>query len=372
MKTEQKKQLGIYIHIPFCVRKCAYCDFLSAPATEEIRNAYVQVLKQEIRANAALSQAYEAATVFFGGGTPSLLEGEMLADILNELRCVFSFQTGAEITVECNPGTLTREKLACYREAGVNRLSIGLQSADNRELKALGRIHTWEEFLESFQLAREAGFRNLNVDLMSALPGQRPEDWRATLHKVLALKPEHISAYSLIIEEGTPFYERYEEEPSLLPSEEDERQMYYDTRELLAGEGYERYEISNYARNGYACRHNLSYWERTDYKGFGIGAASLIDNVRYKNSTDLQAYLGGNFSYESEEPLGRQEQMEETMFLGLRKMEGVALTQELLETYEEVFQDLEKKELLLRENGRVCLTDRGIDVSNCVLAELLL
>lgn len=372
MKTEQKKQLGIYIHIPFCVRKCAYCDFLSAPATEEMKTAYVEALKQEIRINKALDQDYEIATVFFGGGTPSILKGEQLAGILGELRDTFSVARDAEITVECNPGTLTKEKLKYYKEAGVNRLSIGLQSANNEELRILGRIHTWEEFLESFSLAREAGFQNLNVDLMSALPGQKPEDWRETLEKVLALRPEHISAYSLIIEEGTPFYERYEEEPSLLPSEEDERQMYYDTRELLAQKGYQRYEISNYAKEGYACRHNLSYWERTDYKGFGIGAASLVNNVRYKNQTDLKAYLEGNFSYESEEPLSRQEQLEETMFLGLRKMEGVKLTQELLETYEEVFRDLEKKELLLRENGRVRLTDRGIDVSNYALAEFLL
>lgn len=370
-----RKNLGIYLHIPFCVRKCAYCDFLSAPAAEEVQRQYVEALKQEIVQSRKLKEEYQVATVFFGGGTPSLLPGEALAGILEELRKWFCICPDAEITVECNPGTLTEEKLAWYRKAGVNRLSMGLQSAQNQELKLLGRIHTWEEFLESFRLARAQGFANLNVDLMSALPGQNRETWRDTLEKVLALKPEHISAYSLMVEEGTPFYDHYGEGGDgvdMLPDEDTERQMYYDTKELLSEAGYERYEISNYAKPGYACRHNLSYWERGDYKGFGIGAASLMKQIRYRNETSLEDYLAGRYAYESVEPLSHQEELEETMFLGLRKMEGVCLTEELQHVYENVFQDLEKKGLLIRQKGRVRLTDRGIDVSNYALAEFLL
>jgi len=370
-----KTDLGIYIHIPFCIRKCAYCDFLSAPAEEAVREQYVRSLRQEIKSCRSLGEQYQAATVFFGGGTPSILTGEQLAGILEEVRSWFTLGPDAEITVECNPGTLTEEKLRGYKRAGVNRLSIGLQSAQNEELKTLGRIHTWEEFLETYRMAREEGFANLNVDLMSALPGQKQETWADTLAKVLALSPEHISAYSLIVEEGTPFFERYGEgQPGEkeLPDEETERQIYYDTKEILAAAGYERYEISNYARPGFACRHNLSYWERTDYKGFGIGAASLLDNVRYKNSTELEPYLNGSFSYESAEQLTHSEQLEETMFLGLRKMEGVALTEELRKVYGDVFRDLEQKGLLKRSADRAVLTDRGIDVSNYALAEFLL
>ena len=374
--SRTKQPLGAYIHIPFCARKCAYCDFLSAPASAETMERYVECLKEEIRAAAeGLRENYQAATVFFGGGTPSILPGRLLCSVLEELYRQLPVEAGAEITVECNPGTLTEEKLSAYRAAGVNRLSIGLQSADNRELKALGRIHTYEEFLESFELARRKGFRNLNVDLMSALPGQTREGWLSTLSRVAELGPEHISAYSLIIEEGTPFYEKYREGApghTLLPDEDTDRLMYEDTKEFLREKGYERYEISNYARPGFACRHNLSYWERTDYKGFGIGAASLLGHVRYTNGSDLAAYLKGNFSYESVLPLSRKDELEETMFLGLRKSEGIILTEQMKDIYGETLERLQREGLLERQGERIFLTDRGIDVSNCVLAEFLL
>ena len=370
-----KKKLGIYIHIPFCVRKCAYCDFLSAPAGEATRSAYVRALREEIRSAGELDEIYEGATVFFGGGTPSLLTGKELAGILDEVSRRLLLRSDAEITVECNPGTLDREKLEIYKRAGINRLSIGLQSADNRELKTLGRIHTWEQFLENYELVRTIGFRTVNIDLMSALPGQTREGWLSTLEKVTTLDPEHISAYSLIIEEGTPFYEKYREdgpEEKELPGEDLDRIMYEDTKAFLHEKGYERYEISNYARPGYECRHNCSYWERTDYRGFGIGAASLLGEVRYKNSTDLKEYLKGHFTYESVEPLNHWDALEETMFLGLREMRGVAVTEEIQEVYGPVLEKLIQEEVLVRADGRVRLTDRGIDVSNMVLAEFLL
>lgn len=370
-----KKKLGIYIHIPFCVRKCAYCDFLSAPADAETRDAYVRALKEEIRAAGELNGSYEGATVFFGGGTPSLLAGDELAGILDEISGQLLLRSDAEITVECNPGTLDRKKLEAYKRAGINRLSIGLQSADNRELRALGRIHTWEEFRENYEEVRKLGFSNVNVDLMSALPGQTREGWRTTLERVTDLNPEHISAYSLIIEEGTPFYEKYREGGSCeaeLPGEDLDRLIYEDTRAFLREKGYERYEISNYAKPGYECRHNLSYWERTDYKGFGLGAASLLKEVRYKNSTDLQEYLKGHFSYESIEPLSAKDALEETMFLGLRKMKGIVLNDTIRRIYGKKIKTLTEEGLLWQSENRLRLTDRGIDISNYVLSEFLL
>lgn len=372
--SEEKKELEIYIHIPFCVQKCAYCDFLSAPADEAVRERYIDALKEEIRQQKSFGSEYKVISIFIGGGTPSILEGAQIAEILKEIRNYFAVEADAEITIECNPGTLSEDKLSCYKKSGINRLSLGLQSADNQELKLLGRIHTYEKFLESFSLARKVGFGNLNVDLMSALPGQTKESWQETLRQVIALNPEHISAYSLIIEEGTPFYERYKpggQEEYLLPDEDLERQMYYDTRDILRAAGYERYEISNYAKPGFECRHNLGYWERREYLGLGLGASSLIKGVRYQNHKKLSAYLKGDYTHEEVQKLTRKEEQEETMFLGLRKAEGILLTEELLEVYKETLQRLQQKGLLLWEGGRVRLTDLGIDVSNYALAEFL-
>lgn len=364
-----KKDLELYIHVPFCVRKCAYCDFLSGPAGMEVQRQYANMLLQEIRESDSLAEQYEISTVFFGGGTPSILPGAWIAEILSALKMQFPFRDGAEITIEANPGTVDAEKLRIYRESGINRISFGLQSAKNEELKLLGRIHTWEDFQESYRLAREAGFSNINIDLMSALPGQTVGSWRQTLSDVLMLNPEHISAYSLIIEEGTPFYDRYEDCPELLPSEDDERQMYYDTKDILRQYGYERYEISNYAKPGYACRHNLGYWERVDYKGFGLGAASLLNNVRISNQSELSEYLLGHFAG-SEEVLTEQAVREEYFFLGLRKMEGVD-PGIYREHYEKILEMLQMQHLLEEKDGKIQLTEKGIDVSNYVLAQFL-
>ncbi len=334
-----------------------------------MQSAYVEQLLRETEGASALAEAYEASTVFIGGGTPSILPARQIPRILGKIREIFPLRKDTEITIEANPGTMDAEKLHAWREAGVNRLSIGLQSADNRELRLLGRIHTWEEFLDNFRLAREAGFRNINVDLMSALPGQTCGGWINTLEKVLELHPEHISAYSLIIEEGTPFYSRYEEHPELLPAEDADRRMYEDTRRILHEHGYERYEISNYARPGYECRHNLGYWSRTEYKGFGLGAASLLGRVRTANQSDLKEYLAGNYAGEREE-LSEQAVREEYFFLGLRKMEGVD-PEPYRAHYRELLDRLQEQHLIEEKNGRICLTNRGIDVSNYVLAQFL-
>ena len=362
------RPLELYIHIPFCVKKCKYCDFLSGPSTADERESYVKSLCRDIRSYAELAKAYRVISIFVGGGTPSTLTAEQMQQIFSAVYDTFAVEDDAEITIEMNPGTVDVEKLSGYRKCGINRLSIGLQSTQNRELQILGRIHTYEEFLETYHLAREKGFENINIDLMSAIPGQSLADWEESLRTVAELEPEHISAYSLIVEEGTPFFEEYGEgrHAEELPDEETERTMYWRTKEILAEYGFERYEISNYAKPGYGCRHNIGYWKRTEYLGIGTGAASLIDNHRFNYGEEPQK-------------LSRSEQMEETMFLGLRMMKGVSkkaflkMYDESMESvYGNVIKDMECKGLLEQGEEFVKLTDRGIDVSNYVMSEFLL
>lgn len=362
------RSLELYIHIPFCIQKCQYCDFLSAPSTMKERQEYVESLCQKIRSYGELAKVYHVISIFVGGGTPSILEAGQMLEIFGAVRSTFSIDEDAEITIEANPGTVSREKLRAYRQAGINRLSIGLQSTKNEELKILGRIHNYEEFLETYKLAREEGYRNINVDLMSAIPHQTAEGWSETLRRIAELGPEHISAYSLIIEEGTPFYERYGEgrHNNELPDEDEERKIYRQTKSILKKYGYHRYEISNYARSGYECRHNLGYWNRTEYLGIGIGAASLIGGQRWNEG-------------EEPETLSVENQMEEYMFLGLRKMKGVSkerfLTEfghEMEEIYGEVLGKMYRDGLLEQSGDYVRLTERGIDVSNYVMSEFLL
>lgn len=344
------------------------------------------MLMQEIRQKAGEYAAdHVVKTIFIGGGTPTSVPAQLLCEVLAEVQECFCVERDAEISMECNPGTVTIENLRKYRAAGVNRLSIGLQSTQDSLLQKLGRIHSYEQFLETYHGAREAGFTNINVDLMSALPGQSLTDYEETLHKVLALRPEHISAYSLIVEEGTPFFEMELE----LPDEDTERFMYERTEELLQQQGYYRYEISNYALPGRECRHNQVYWERGEYLGLGLGAASLLRNmenkelpyaaeIRTKNISDLNSYLQGDFSYEEEEVLTRREAMEEFFFLGLRQMKGVSLIQFAEEFGEDTVDWFEKAMirnikdgLLEEEGGWLRLTKKGIDVSNFVFERFL-
>lgn len=372
-------RLSLYIHIPFCVRKCHYCDFLSAPCKEETKQEYVETLCVEIKQRAKFFKDRKIDTIFFGGGTPSILSGEQFGKIMTTVRQEFQVLSEAEISIEVNPGTVDREKLKAYKECGINRLSIGLQSANNEELKVLGRIHTWEAFVQTWNIVRELGFSNVNIDLMSALPGQTLESYENTLKKVLALKPEHISAYSLIIEEGTKFYEWFGEDDSKLPDEIVDRRMYEMTRELLEEYGYYRYEISNYALKGHECKHNVGYWKRKEYLGLGLGAASLIDNVRSSNVSELTEYLEEKWIGEQQE-LSIKEQMEEFMFLGLRMMEGVneiefekQFGKSLQEVYGVQISKLEKQGLLVfhEKEYRYALSLQGIDVSNQVFVEFI-
>lgn len=382
------KELELYIHIPFCVKKCFYCDFLSMPVDESIRRHYVCKLIEEIEYKSEKYKEYEVSSLFFGGGTPSILSETQIAEIMKALQKNFSIKSDAEITIECNPGTLTGQKLSVYKQCGINRISMGLQSGNNQELNMLGRIHTYEEFLQNYDLVRKIGFDNVNVDLMSALPGQTVSDWEDTLTKVLKLRPEHISAYSLIIEEGTPFYEIYEkdelrrqegERPQYLPSEETERAMYEVTRSILAQKGYERYEISNYAKKGMECKHNIGYWTRKNYLGLGLGSAALVENVRFSNSSDLKEYLNGKFEPQEKEVLTRKEQMEEFAFLGLRMMQGIsrrrfeeAFGVAIEAVYGEVIHKMTALGLLTQQAGHIMLTEDGISVSNYVMSEFLL
>lgn len=404
------KSISIYIHIPFCVKKCQYCDFLSAPADSRAQEVYLRALKQEISEQAARYWDYEVQTVFIGGGTPTAVPYEKLCGILETVFSCYRVNPQAEISMEANPGTVTKEALLAYRKAGINRLSIGLQSADDGELKLLGRIHTYRDFLQTYRWAQETGFTNINLDVMSALPGQSVENYRKTLETVLSLKPQHISAYSLIVEEGTPFYEKYgqeseklqatgEKQPDL-PSEEEEREMYALTEKLLAEAGYHRYEISNYALPGRECRHNLVYWKRGNYVGFGLGAASMVENVRFENTREMQEYLAeyagapdteeafaevtqGDAQVlsigENVHPLSQEEQMEETMFLGLRLTEGVSKAEfqrqfgvSMEQIYGEVIRENIAQGLLIDETGYVRLTREGMDLSNYVMAQYLL
>lgn len=357
------------------------------------KQVYLEDLNREILYKSALFTDRSVSTVFFGGGTPSLMTPNQISALMDTLRRSFCVTADAEITCECNPGTLTKEKLTAFSECGINRLSIGLQSADDRELQMLGRIHRYEDFVRNYALARELGFNNINIDLMSALPGQSVSSYKNTLNRVLALKPEHISAYSLIIEDGTPFFEQL---PASLPSEDDERAMYHLTKTMLDDQCYERYEISNYAIPGFECRHNTVYWTRGDYLGLGLGSASLIDNIRFTNTSDFPEYhkLWRNtetygqtipqsdsllYGTKQIETLDRKAQMEEMMFLGLRLTRGVDL-HTFEETFavpiEQIYGDTIRKHIeektLIYEHGHLRLTDLGMDVANYVMSDFIL
>lgn len=376
----------LYIHIPFCVKKCAYCDFLSGPAKDEEIKEYVNALCMEIESYQEMSKEYLVDSIFFGGGTPSILEETQITQIITSIRNVFEIKQEAEITIECNPGTVTKQKLSTYKSLGINRLSFGLQSTDNEELKKLGRIHTYEEFLNNFHLARELGFNNINVDIMSALPGQTLESYCKTLNEIIQINPEHISAYSLILEEDTPFYKMYGEDgkyKDLIPSEEVDRLMYHETKRLLKAAGYERYEISNYAKEGYACRHNVGYWKRREYLGIGLGASSLINGERYHIDNELTNYLEGCRNPQGLrkdiQRLTKKEEIEEFMFLGLRLVEGIKKSEfnnifheKIEDVYQNEISKLSDENLIEVDKEKIYLTELGFDLSNQVFTEFLL
>ena len=375
---KENSPMEIYIHIPFCIRKCDYCDFLSGPSGPEEQADYVQALLREIQA-VEEGEGRSVSSIFIGGGTPSVLDERLLGDILREIRNRFKMEEDAEITIEVNPGTANIGKLQAYREMGINRLSIGLQSPEDRELKILGRIHNYGQFLETYQEARTVGFDNINIDLMSAIPDQTYEGWVKNLRTVAELEPEHISAYSLIVEEGTPFAAR----KLNLPDEDTEYNMYEATAQILKKYGFEQYEISNYARKGRECRHNVGYWTRQDYLGFGLGASSLYGKERFANTADMKKYLENRKNpekiREKEPSLTREDEMAEFMFLGLRMTKGISKADfqrcfgcTIESVYGEVLEKYESMEMLLEKDGRIFLSREGIHVSNSIMAEFLL
>ena len=411
------KKLELYIHIPFCMKKCDYCDFLSFSTDGKTQAHYIHALLREIRYYGAKFTEYEVPTIYIGGGTPSWMEDEQILAILQQIYACFRVQPDVEISIECNPGTITATKLAAYQSAGINRLSIGLQSARNEELKLLGRIHTYEQFLKTYELARAAGYDNINIDLISGLPYQKLDQFLYSLQTVIRLRPEHISSYSLMIEKGTPFYEKYKFDAvaqeagiptRVLPNEDEVYRIYKATQDQLKRAGYEQYEVSNFAVKGHACRHNIGYWTRENYLGLGLGAASLVENVRYTNTRQLYEYIKlceliqekppeafleeetatpempeglwiGSHLHVQAQILSRKEQMEEFMFLGLRMNEGVtraafeeSFGMPIEAVYFEPMRELKEQGLLQQLAGRVALTDRGMDLSNYAMAKFLL
>ena len=389
------RQLGIYLHIPFCAKKCNYCDFLSAPAGKDVQQAYVDRLVQEIQQKPAGKKECCVTSIFFGGGTPSLLAPNQIGAILAAVQQQFCISPDVEISLEINPGTLGNcqgedpcYKLEAYCQMGINRLSIGLQSFCDKELELLGRIHRVQDFLKLYDAARQVGFNNINIDLMSGLPGQTRRGFAHTLQQAVDLQPEHISVYSLIIEPGTPFYQLYSQDverrdrgetPLYLPTEEIERAMIADTVDMLTAAGYIQDEISNFAKPGHICRHNNNCWLRTEYLGYGIGAASLYNETRFSNHTDLKAYLNGQFAPATIQPLDIKDQMEETMFLGLRRIQGVSKQAffnkfgiSVNQVYKDVISRFVQQGLLYQNNDFVALTKKGLDISNYVMADFLL
>ena len=380
-------ELSLYVHIPFCVRKCLYCDFLSFGDKESLMEDYFKALSKELKESAGDYRDREVKTVFFGGGTPSLPKAEYICDILSDIKENYRLSENAEISLELNPGTASFDKMRSYKNAGFNRLSIGIQSFNDEELKKLGRIHDSATALRTYEDARRAGFDNINIDIMSALPGQSVESYLNTLSRAVKLSPEHISAYSLIIEEGTPFFDMDLD----LPNEEADRDMYHKTAEMLLEHGYHRYEISNYAKDGFECRHNKVYWKRGDYLGVGLGAASLIDNVRFNNTRDLKEYLtSSDIIKRDTEELSVKAQMEEFMFLGLRLTEGIRtddFKREFGKTVFDVYDEVIDKYLLMtflelcdedmnitddkEKTAYLKLSEQGLDVCNTIMADFL-
>lgn len=373
------KKTGIYVHIPFCVKKCSYCDFTSGAFGDDIKEQYVNVLCQEIKDKADKENA-NVHTIYIGGGTPSLLQPKLTDKLLNTLYQNYYIENNAEISMEVNPGTVNLEKLDIYKKLGINRISIGLQSSIDEELKSLGRIHTRRDFEECYNNVLKVGINNINVDVMSAIPGQTMESYMKTLEYVVGINPAHISSYSLIIEPDTPFFDAYKNDKLDLPDEDTERKMYEATGNFLKENGYLRYEISNYAKKGFECKHNNIYWSCEDYIGFGVAAASCINHKRITNIKSVKSYIENYPNVEDEIiSLTKNNEMEEFMFLGLRKIKGINESEfkkrfgmDIDDVYKEVIVDLCEKALLYRDNNIIRITDKGLDLSNYVMSEFIL
>lgn len=376
---EKKKELSLYIHIPFCKQKCFYCDFPSYASIDYLREDYVDALCKEIEDKGSKCII---KSIFIGGGTPSYLETKEIVKVLNSIKKL-QLMEGMEFTMECNPGALEEEKLTAMLNGGVNRISMGLQAVQNSLLKDIGRIHSFKQFEENFNLARKVGFKNINVDLMFGLPNQKVDEWKESLEVIAKLNPEHISAYSLIIEEGTAFYKLWERNKLILPSEDDERTMYEITKSILTKHGYHQYEISNYAKAGFECYHNKVYWKCEEYLGLGSASTSFIDGKRIKNIENVKKYIdrinSGEEVWEEITENTIEDSMEEFVFMGLRILSGISLNEfkkrfgvNIESIYKDVIEKNINRKLLVLENDTLRLTEQGIELSNSVMSDFIL
>ena len=383
------KELGIYIHIPFCKQKCKYCDFISYSNKEEKIKEYIKALQKEIQIKLKKYQKeYLVDTIYLGGGTPSYIEPEKIVDIIKTVKNIIQMKENVEITIEVNPGTVTKRKLEIYKNVGINRLSIGLQTTNHERLKQIGRIHTYEMFLETYQMAKEVGFTNINVDLMIGLPKQRLKEIETDLENILLLQPNHISIYSLIVEEGTVLEKELKEGKLILPEEDLEREMYWKVKEILEKNEYEHYEISNFAKKGYQSKHNWNCWNQKEYLGFGIAAHSYMNNIRYSNIDNLQEYIEQMQYAEKIEDLKKIEQIQEVqnkeekqkeyMLLGLRKLKGISIQEfkkifleNPIYLYRKELDKLVKEELIEVDLDSIRLSNRGLDLANLVWEEFI-
>lgn len=374
------KEIGIYIHIPFCIKKCEYCDFVSYCNKKEYVPQYINALKKEIKNN--INKEYKITTIYIGGGTPSSIEENYIADIIETIKLNMNDEDlknfeNIEVTIEVNPGTVNKEKLQVYKKIGINRLSIGLQETHNELLKSIGRIHTYEEFIKTYNLARKIGFNNINVDLMIALPNQTIQDIKENLEKITKLNPEHISVYSLILEEGTPFYNKYNENKIKLPDEELERNMYWYVKNTLENNGYMHYEISNFSKKGFESKHNMNCWNQEEYLGFGVAAHSYNNRIRYSNTNSIEEYIkGSNKIIHEEQTL--EDMQKEYMLLGLRKIEGINIqkfknkfAQNPIFIFKEQLNKLVDEELIIVDGNEIKLTNKGLDLANIVWEEFV-
>ncbi|ALP89553.1 radical SAM family heme chaperone HemW [Clostridium butyricum] len=373
------KEMSLYIHIPFCKQKCLYCDFPSYAGKESLINEYIRALNEEILRKCS---KYKIASIFVGGGTPSYLNEINLESLLKTIN-LLDFKDNFEFTIECNPGTLNEEKLVLMKNYNVNRISMGLQTTNDNLLKEIGRIHSFEEFKKNYNQARKAGFENINVDLMFGLPNQHMKDWKASLKDVMSLEPDHISAYSLIIEEGTCFYNLYNNDKLNIPNEEEERSMYLFTKGFLEDYGYNQYEISNYAKVNKECFHNKVYWKCNEYLGLGVSASSFVNEKRFKNIDDIKIYIekiNNNEDVTEEIHVNNiNDDMEEFMFMGLRMIEGINLKtfkkrfgKDVFDIYDEVIKNNIKKGLLVVDSEKLYLSEKGIELSNYVMSDFIL
>ena len=376
----QDKEIGIYVHIPFCKQKCYYCDFVSYCTKDNLIEDYVKAVEKEIELKNIKSTI---TTIYIGGGTPSYIDSNYIKEIVNKI-FEKNVSKEAEITIEVNPGTVTFEKLKDYKDCGINRLSIGLQSTQDELLKKIGRVHNFEEFLNTYKMAKKIGFKNINIDLMIGLPGQRISDLKDSLEKVVKLKPKHISVYSLIVEEGTPILEKIQKGELELPGEETERNMYWYVKNTLELNGYIHYEISNFAKKGYYSKHNMNCWEQKEYLGIGSAAHSYRDITRYSNTTNVEEYIKNVKQNKLErnriihEIQKEDDTKKEFMLLGLRKIEGIKISDfknkfgdNPIYLYRTELNKLVEEKLIIVDDDNIRLTNKGIDLANLVWEEFV-